>query len=100
MLALIREIMSKGLSNFNELEKVVGKCRSMSIAVPENLHIQKCEERTGNAAESGNVSELGKREKTGAGSSHFRKILGLVPQKSGGNLYCEGSGGIYCVAGA
>ena len=34
LLALIREIMSKGLSNFNELEKVVGKCRSISIAVP------------------------------------------------------------------
>ena len=37
LLALIREIMSKGLSNFNELEKVVGKCRSMSITVPEKF---------------------------------------------------------------
>ena len=34
LLALITEILSKGFSNFNELEKVVGKCRAMSIAVP------------------------------------------------------------------
>ena len=30
----IREILGKGFLNFNELEKVVGKCRSVVIAVP------------------------------------------------------------------
>jgi len=54
------------------------------------IFISRSLKKTGNVAESGNVSELGKREKTGAGSYQFRKILGLVPQKSGGNLYCEG----------
>ena len=34
LVALIKEILEKGISNFVELEKVVGKCRSMSIAVP------------------------------------------------------------------
>ena len=34
LLALITKILNKGFSNFNELEKVVGKCRAMSIAVP------------------------------------------------------------------
>ena len=31
---LISAILKKGVSNFVELEKIVGKCRSMSIAVP------------------------------------------------------------------
>ena len=34
LVTLIQEILNKGVSNFVELEKVVGKCRSMSIAVP------------------------------------------------------------------
>ena len=34
LIALVEEILKKGISNFAQLEKVVGKCRSMSVAVP------------------------------------------------------------------
>ena len=34
LVLLISEILKKGVSNFVELEKVVEKCRLMSIAVP------------------------------------------------------------------
>ena len=34
LIALVEEILKKGISNFAQLEKVVGKCGSMSIAVP------------------------------------------------------------------
>ena len=34
LVLLIAAILKKGVSNFVELEKIVGKCRSMSIAVP------------------------------------------------------------------
>ena len=34
LVLLISAILKKGVSNFVELEKIVGKCRSMSIAVP------------------------------------------------------------------
>ena len=50
-------------------------------------------------AESENISEWGKMEKTRAGSSHTRRILGLFFQKGGRNLYCERSGGLYRIAG-
>ena len=34
LVMLIQEILETGISNFVQLEKVVGKCRSMSVAVP------------------------------------------------------------------